>query len=56
MLLETQTISSMAKTAASGADPRELPGSLPHSIGGLVVLLIITNLSVYKPGGMTRYG
>lgn len=56
LLLETQTISSMARTAASGADPRELPGSLFHSIGGLVVLLIITILSVFKPRGLTRYG
>lgn len=27
-----------------------------HSIGGLVVLLIITTLSVLKPRGITRYG
>lgn len=56
LLLEAQTISSMATTAASGVDPRELPGSLPHSVGGLVVLLIITILSVYKPRGITRRG
>ncbi|MGH4014212.1 MAG: DUF2269 domain-containing protein [Pseudonocardiaceae bacterium] len=56
LLLETQTISYLAEVAASGADPRELPGSLGHSIGGLVVLLITTILSVYKPRGLTRYG
>ncbi|WP_434594090.1 hypothetical protein [Streptomyces sp. A5-4] len=56
LLVETQTISSLAETAASGADPRELPGSLFHSIGGLVVLLVITSLSVFKPRGLTRYG
>jgi hypothetical protein len=56
LLTETQTIGSMADMAASGADPRELPGTLPHSIGGLVVLVITTILSVYKPRGMTRYG
>lgn len=56
LLLETQTISSMAETAVSGADPRDLPGSLFHSVGGLVVLLIITVLSVFKPRGLTPYG
>ncbi|MBI4591460.1 MAG: DUF2269 domain-containing protein [Candidatus Rokubacteria bacterium] len=56
LLLETQTISYMAEVAASGADPRELPGSLPHSVGGLVVLLVITVLNVYKPRGLTPYG
>jgi len=56
LLLETQTISHLARAAGAGADPRELPGTLGHSIGGLVVLLITTILSVYKPRGMTRYG
>lgn len=46
----------MAEIAASGVDPRELSGSLPHSIGGLIVLLVATILSVYKPRGVTRYG
>lgn len=27
-----------------------------HAVGGLVVLLGVTTLSVYKPRGMTRYG
>ncbi|MBA3339872.1 MAG: DUF2269 domain-containing protein [Geodermatophilaceae bacterium] len=56
LLLEAQTIRSMAEVARAGADPRELPGSLPHSLGGIVVLLIVTTLSIYKPRGMTRYG
>jgi hypothetical protein len=56
LLVETQTIGSLADMAASGADPRDLPGSLPHSIGGLVVLVITTILSVYKPRGITPYG
>ena len=56
LLLETQTISGLADSAASGADPRGLPGTLAHSIGGLVVLLIATVLSVFKPRGVTRYG
>lgn len=56
LVLETQTISALAEAARSSSDPRELPGSLPHSVGGLVVLLLITILSVYKPRGVTRYG
>jgi hypothetical protein len=46
----------MAEAAASGADPRDLPGSLPHSVGGLVVLLVVLILSIYKPRGLTRRG
>jgi hypothetical protein len=56
LLLETPTISSMAAAAGPGADPRTLPGSLGHSVGGLVVLLVIATLSTYKPRGVTRYG
>lgn len=56
LLLEVQSVRYMAEVARSGADPRELPGSLPHSVGGLLVLLATTVLSVYKPGGVTRYG
>jgi hypothetical protein len=56
LLLETQTISDLARQAGTGADPRELPGTLGHSIGGLVVLTTTTILSVFKPRGLTRYG
>lgn len=56
LLLEAPTISYFADVAASAADPRALSGSLPHSIGGLVVLLTIAVLSVFKPRGVTRYG
>ncbi|GAA1599965.1 hypothetical protein GCM10009789_62650 [Kribbella sancticallisti] len=56
LLIESQTISSLADAAASGDDPRGLPGTLPHSIGGLVVLLIVLIVSVYKPRGLTKYG
>lgn len=56
LLVETQTVSYLAEAAASSADPRELPGTLPHSVGGLVVLLVILILSVFKPRGVTRYG
>lgn len=56
LLLETRAIGTMAAVAATGADPRDLPGSLPHSIGGALVLLTILILAIYKPAGMTRYG
>lgn len=56
LLLETQTVIQLADVAPSTADPGELPGTLPHSVGGLMVLLIILILSVFKPPGMTRYG
>ena len=56
LLLETQTIRSLADAAASGADPRDLPGTLGHSVGGVIVLLLVTILSIYKPRGLTRYG
>ncbi|MDQ1012078.1 putative membrane protein [Streptomyces sp. V4I23] len=56
LLIETRTVSHLAETAARTADPRELPGTLPHSVGGLVVLLLIVILSVFKPKGLTRYG
>lgn len=56
LLVETSTVSHLAQAATSDADPRGLPGTMPHSVGGLVVLLIIMVLSVFKPRGVTRYG
>ncbi len=56
LLIEIPTIGALARAATSGADPRDLPGTLPHSIGGLIVLLAIATLSVHKPRGTTRYG
>jgi hypothetical protein len=51
------------RAAAVAADPatsehalRGLSGTLPHSIGGMAVLLIIQVLNIYKPRGLTRYG
>lgn len=56
LLLEAPTVRHLADAAASGADPRELSSTLAHSIGGAVLLLTTTLLSVYKPRGLTRYG
>ena len=54
-------VSSMARAAAEGkslgADLSKLPLSLViHAIGGLLVLLTATALSLYKPWGRTPYG
>jgi hypothetical protein len=60
LLAETQTIGHFADIAAdpttSGDDLRALGSTLVHSVGGMVVLLVILVLNVYKPRGMTRYG
>ncbi|MPZ41316.1 MAG: hypothetical protein GEU95_25370 [Rhizobiales bacterium] len=46
-----------AETTLSSADLRGLRNSLwNHAGGGLVVLLVLVGLSIYKPRGMTRYG
>ncbi len=47
-----------AETTLSSADLGELrdPAHVAHTGGGLLVLLVATVLSVYKPRGMTRYG
>lgn len=60
LLVETRTIGAFADVAANPAasddDVRALGSTLVHSIGGMVVLLVITVLNVYKPRGLTRYG
>ncbi|MEV4890547.1 hypothetical protein AB0K48_14255 [Nonomuraea sp. NPDC055795] len=56
LLIESRTVRALTASALSDADPRLLPATLPHSIGGATVLVIATILSVYKPRGLTRYG
>ena len=61
LLLQMEGINYMAGVAAettlSGADLLGLRRSLRfHAAGGLLVLLVTTTLSIYKPRGMTRYG
>jgi hypothetical protein len=60
LLSEADVIGHMAATAAnpatSDAELLALPPTLVHSVGGLLVLLVIQVLNVYKPQGMTRYG
>lgn len=60
LVVETGTINSFAAVAkdqsASAAELRALGTTLPHSIGGMIVLLVVLVLNMYKPKGMTRYG
>jgi hypothetical protein len=60
LLSETELIGRMAGLAAdptrSEDDVLALPPTLVHSVGGLVVLLIVQVLNVYKPQGLTPYG
>ena len=56
LLQETSVVGHLAGLAVTDVDPRELPGTLVHSAGGLLVLLTTVVLSVFKPRGLTRYG
>ena len=58
LLLHMPTVSYFAGVAAKtdSANVFGLRGELIHAGGGLLVLLVITVLNVYKPRGMTRYG
>ena len=58
LLLHMPTVSSIADLAqeAEGAGLEGLGGDLLHPGIGLVVLLVIQVLNLYKPPGMTRYG
>src|SRR5215208_7025140 len=58
LLLHMPTVSSLADVARQADDAalQRLGGDLFHPGLGLVVLLAITVLNVYKPRGLTRYG
>ena len=58
LLLHMPTVSTLADVAreADGGDVGGLGGDLFHAAGGLLVLLVITALNVYKPRGLTPYG
>jgi hypothetical protein len=57
LLLHMPTVSALAGAArvANGADLVGLRGDLLHAGGGLLVLLVVTALNVYKPQGLTPY-
>jgi hypothetical protein len=58
LLLHMPTVSAMAAFAQTAdlAELRVLGGDLVHPGIGLVLLLLITGLNVYKPAGLTPYG
>ena len=60
LLSEAGVVTRLAAVAAdpatSDGDLLALPPTLPHSVGGLVVLLVVQVLNVYKPQGVTPYG
>lgn len=61
LLMQMKGIAYMAGVAAettlSGSDLLGLRRSIPtHAAGGLLVLLVLVALSIYKPRGMTRHG
>lgn len=58
LVVHMRTVSTAATAAmeAESATRAGLHGELLHAGGGLLVLLVITGLNVYKPRGMTPYG
>jgi hypothetical protein len=62
LLLYTQTLAHLAEVAAGttsvSGDLSELqtPSPALHAGAALLLLLVATTLSVYKPAGVTRYG
>lgn len=56
LLHEAATVAWLADLATSTPDPGRLSSTLPHSIGGLIVLSLTLVLSVFKPRGLTRHG
>ena len=58
LVLHMPTVSSLANAASSddAGDLTHLGGDLFHAGLGLLVLLVITVLNVYKPRGVTPYG
>ncbi len=58
LLFHMPTVTSLAEVAqeAEGGSLEALGGDLSHPGIGLLVLLVVQVLNVYKPPGMTRYG
>lgn len=57
LLVETRVVYASAALAADpSSDMAGARPTLPHSIGGLVVLLVVLALNVFKPRGLTRRG
>lgn len=58
LILHMPSVDAMARTAqaAEGDSLRALGGDLFHPGAGLLLLLAVTALNVYKPAGLTPYG
>ena len=60
LLSEAALVRQFADVAADPTTSRDqllgLPSTLLHSVGGLLVLLVVQVLNVYKPQGLTPYG
>jgi hypothetical protein len=56
LLIKVQDVDYLARLAQSITDPRQLTDTLPHSMGGMIILGTTLILSVFKPRGVTRYG
>jgi hypothetical protein len=58
LLLHMPAVSAMAREAKQldGAELQALGGDLFHPGVGLLVLLVITVLNIFKPAGVTQYG
>lgn len=60
LLSETRVIGDSAAMAAAPTTSTDqllaMPSTLPHSVGGLGVLLTVQVLNIYKPQGLTPYG
>ena len=54
--LVTRIAAMAADRTMSDAVLLAFPPTLLHSVGGLVVLLVVQVLNVYKPQGVTPYG
>lgn len=55
-LPDVTLLADMATRSGAGEQQGSGRGDFLHAGGGLVVLLVITALNVYKPRGMTPYG
>lgn len=59
LLMYRETLSYLGDRAAfDGAAPNEQQTASPvlHAVAALILLLVATTLSIYKPRGLTRYG
>jgi hypothetical protein len=58
LLLHMPTVTSQADVARSADSARleRLGGDVPHPAIGIVVLVVVLGLNIYKPRGLTPYG